>query len=380
MAARPATDPPAEVVPVLPGPRTTFASLTAMRGVAALLVAFFHLRFGVMGIPWCDAYIFSFRFGNKGYLWVDFFFILSGFILTYRYGEACRTLDWRNYGHFIWQRIARIWPLHLVTMGIAIVCLILKYGAGYLTGASILANLFLVHSWGHYFFPRLNFLSWSLSCEWGAYLVLPLYLLLVYRVRRGLIHVFLIATLFAFLVWYVNHFGGGTLDRLNEQGGLSRCLTEVAIGVSLFRLHGPIRVWQITRDADAARRLTVGSDAIAAAIFCAVFVVFTFGKSDVWFVPLAGGLILALSLAQGPFSCLLEWRPMVLMGEISFSIYMLHGFVMWAGMDAPARFKAGLPFWAGAVWLAASFLVVIGLSYASFRLIERPAHRFLTGR
>ena len=64
-------------------------------------------------------------------------------------------------------------------------------------------------------------------------------------------------------------------------------------------------------------------------IFCAIFVVFTYSAYDFYFVPLAAGLILCLSLAQGPFTRALEWRPMVLLGEISFSIYMLHGFVLW---------------------------------------------------
>lgn len=351
-----------------------------MRGVAALLVAFFHLRYGVMGVPFFDAYIFSFRFGDRGYLWVDFFFILSGFILAYRYGEACRTLSWRSYGHFVWQRFARIWPLHFVTMGFAMVYLLVKYGRAYLTGGSIVTNLFLVHSWGYYFAPPLNFPSWSLSCEWGAYLFLPLYLLLLHPLRRSLVHVLSIGGLFAFLVWYANRFGAGTLDELRERWGLGRCLIEVAVGVSLFRLHVALRAWADLRRGIHARRLTRGFDLLAAIIFCAVFVVFTCTKSDLYFVPLAGALILALSLADGPFSFLLQRRPMVLLGEISFSIYMLHGFVLWICQDVPASFKAGLPFWAGAVWLLIAHLLVIGLAYGSFRLIERPAHRMLTGR
>jgi len=64
-----------------------------MRGVAALLVAFCHLRYGIVGVPLFAYYIFSFRFGSRSYLWVDFFFILSGFILACRYGNACRTLN-----------------------------------------------------------------------------------------------------------------------------------------------------------------------------------------------------------------------------------------------------------------------------------------------
>ena len=91
-------------------------------------------------------------------------------------------------------------------------------------------------------------------------------------------------------------------------------------------------------------------------------------------------LILCLSLARGPFTRVLEWRPMVLLGEISFSIYMLHGFVLWLCQDIPVGFKAGFPFWTGALWLLAAHLLVIGLSYLSFKFIERPAHRALTGR
>ncbi len=153
-----------------------------MRGVAALLVAFFHLRYGVIGVPLFDLYIFQFRFGSRGYLWVDFFFILSGFILAYRYGDACSKLNLRGYGHFVWQRVARIWPLNAVTVLIAIVYLGSKYGASYLRRDAIVANLLLVHAWGHYFAPPLDFPSWSLSCEWGAYLVLPLYLWAVWQV------------------------------------------------------------------------------------------------------------------------------------------------------------------------------------------------------
>ncbi len=351
-----------------------------MRGVAALLVAFFHLRFGVVGVPLFDAYIFSFRFGNRGYLWVDFFFILSGFILAYRYGETCRTLSWPSYGHFVWQRVARIWPLHLVTMGLAIAYLAVKYGDGYFNRASIITNLLLAHSWGHKFDPALNFPSWSLSCEWGAYLVLPFYLLLVQPLRRGRIHLLLIAAFLALLVWYATRFGEGTLDQLRERWGLGRCLIEVAIGVSLFYLYTPLRTWKASHGAILARRITVGSDTVAAVLFCAIFVVFTYTKSDLWFVPLAGALILALSLAEGPFSYLLERRPMVLLGEISFSIYMLHAFVFWICLDTPASFKASLPFWGGALWLVSAHVLVIGLAYASFKLIERPAHRLMTGR
>jgi peptidoglycan/LPS O-acetylase OafA/YrhL len=258
----------------------------------------------------------------------------------------------------------------VVTVLIAIVYLGSKYGASYLRRDAIVANLLLVHGWGHYFAPPLDFPSWSLSCEWGAYLVLPLYLWAVWPVKRGRAHLLFIAGYLGLLLWYSAHFGNGTLDRLREKWGLGRCLIEVAIGVSLFQLNALYR----------SRKMEPIYDAVAAVIFCAIFVVFTYSTYDFYFVPLVAGLILCLSLARGPFTRVLEWRPMVLLGEISFSIYMLHGFVLWLCQDIPASFKARLPFWTGALWLLAAHLLVIGLSYLSFKFIERPAHRALTGR
>ena len=349
-----------------------FLSLTAMRGVAALLVAFFHLRFGISGVPLFDYYVFSFRFGNKGYLWVDFFFILSGFILTYRYRDACRGLHLRVYADFIWHRFARIWPLQLVTVIGAVLYLGHKNGIAYVAPSAVIANLFLVHGWGHYFPPPLNFPSWSLSDEWGAYLILPFYLFAIARLRSRIIHVFLIVALFAGLAWYANAFGHGTLDLLRERGGLERCLFQVGIGVSLFQLYD---FWKRPNDSRAGKVASRLFDAASLLIFTAIFVVFTYTKNDLYFVPLAAGLIFCLSLSRGPFSNFLSLRPMVLLGEISFSIYMLHAFVLWLVQDIPN--KAHFGWWTGAFLLLAEHVLVLVLAYLSYKGIERPVHRLL---
>jgi peptidoglycan/LPS O-acetylase OafA/YrhL len=347
-----------------------FGSLTAMRGVAALLVAFFHLRWGIMGIPVFEAYVFSFRCFQKSYVWVDFFFILSGFVLAYRYGNICRELTASVYGRFVWQRLVRIWPLQVVTVGAAVGYLGWKYGVGYFARGSIIVNLLLVHGWGRYF-PPLNFPSWSLSCEWGAYLLLPLYLFAIRPIRRGLIlHVLLVTVLLAGLWWYWSRFGHGSLDGLREVGGLPRCLFEVAIGVSLLRLNEALRQWQSTRSA----RLC---DALAALVFAATFITLTYTASDFYFVPLAASMILSLSLAKGPFSTALECRPMIFLGEVSFSIYMWHAFVLWACEEIPLRLKANWGFGGGTLLLLGELLALIGLATLSFALIERFTSRKL---
>jgi len=357
--------------------RREFLSLTAMRGVAALLVAFFHLRFGIMGVPLFDYYVFKLGFAGRGYLWVDFFFILSGFVLAYRYRDVCRELNVRVYWNFIWHRFARIWPLHLVTLIVALFYLGYKHGIRFLAPSAVLANLFLVHGWGHYFPPPLNFPSWSLSGEWGAYLILPLYLFVVGRVRSPAIHILLVAALMAGLVVYAKAFGHGTLDLLRERGGLMRCLFQVGMGVSLFQLHDLIRNQNPMRGGKAASVLPGLFDATAALSFVAIFVIFTYTNNDLYFVPLAGVLIFCLSLSEGLFSKFLSLRPLVLLGEISFSIYMLHAFVMWFFQDIPGTFKAERGFVAGTLLLLTEFVLVLVISYASFRIIEQPAHRIL---
>jgi peptidoglycan/LPS O-acetylase OafA/YrhL len=357
-----------------------FLSLTAMRGIAALLVAFFHLRFGISGVPLFDYYVFSFRFGNKGYLWVDFFFILSGFILTYRYRDICRRLNLRVYADFIWHRFARIWPLHFVTMVGAVLYLGHKYGIAYVAPSAVIANLLLVHGWGHYFPPPLNFPSWSLSDEWGAYLILPLYLFVIARIRSRIVHVPLIVVLFAGLAWYAKVFGHGTLDLLRERGGLERCLFQVGIGVSIFQLYDSLKRQNASQGRKIVSHLPKLFDAAAALIFIAIFFVFTYTNNDLYFVPLAGALIFCLSLSHGPFSNFLSLRPMVLLGEISFSIYMLHAFVLWFFQDIPPSYKAHLGWWTGAFFLLAEHLLVLVLAYLSYKGIERPAHRLLVRR
>ena len=122
------------------------------------------------------------RIGNLD-LFVDFFFILSGFVISLTYFEKINC--WSDYRKFIGKRLARIYPLHFVTLffvaGLAII-------AG-LTGNVInnpevyqwkafVPNLLLVHAWGTLKNSSFNVPSWSLSAEWFVYLLFPLFVAL----------------------------------------------------------------------------------------------------------------------------------------------------------------------------------------------------------
>lgn len=148
----------------------SFDTLTVLRFFAALIVALHHTvnyfswpHFaGVEGLA------------RNGWLCVDFFFILSGFVLMWSF----RPDD--NKTAFIWRRIIRIYPLHIITLCLSI-CAFYVLGsplAGYNGGTeSVFINMFLLQAW----FPNnklllssWNGVSWTLSAELFFYVTAPI--------------------------------------------------------------------------------------------------------------------------------------------------------------------------------------------------------------
>ena len=93
------------------------SSLTPLRGIAALLVVLFHYQaFSIMhGFPGLLDQLNS-QFITKGYLWVDFFFILSGFVISHVYGEKLKNRSSSIVKNYLWARFSRLYPLHVFVM------------------------------------------------------------------------------------------------------------------------------------------------------------------------------------------------------------------------------------------------------------------------
>ena len=83
-----------------------FRVLDSWRGIAALLVAIFHLN--------VFSPVYSLDFFRNAFLFVDFFFVLSGFVITHSYGDRMGTLD--GVGNFAVRRFNRLWPLHAIVL------------------------------------------------------------------------------------------------------------------------------------------------------------------------------------------------------------------------------------------------------------------------
>ncbi|GGA90002.1 acyltransferase [Brucella endophytica] len=148
------------------------------RLIAALLIMLYHFSFnGPPGTGWMIDWLERLR------PLLDMFFIISGFLIVAHYGE--RVTDGRSYAVYLVKRLARLYPLHLITFSF-----FLLIGIGYHLGilrpfggaerydtSAIIPNLLLIQAWGGARGLTFNFVSWSLSAEWFSYLLLPLILL-----------------------------------------------------------------------------------------------------------------------------------------------------------------------------------------------------------
>ena len=338
-------------------------ALTSARGIAAWLVVLFHIRLSIAGLPRPAEAVLA-----KGYLAVDFFFLLSGFVIWMSWSERVGAGGLPAIPEFLRRRIARIWPLHLVMLGAGL-CLALLLR---LTGreslqfplAELPLHIALLQNWGFTAALSWNDPAWSISCELGAYLLFPL-LVLIIDWRRvpapaimaaGAALLILLHTVFA---WQ----GLATLGQQIPRFGLIRCLLEFACGTAIAAL------WLRWRDQWRAPAL------ISAAVAVVLLGGWNVGLlAETLAVPASfAAILLALALTAGRPGNLLETAPLHYLGEISYATYLSH-FLLWFA------FKLALVRDAHAVgWpLIALYLVlVLASSAALYHGIERPAQRWI---
>lgn len=294
----------------------TLDRLTAVRFFAALAVVVFHI---FDTAPWLSHW--GETVLRKGSLGVDLFFILSGFILAHVYLDRFEAgrLDYRD---FLVKRIARIYPAHITMMAVFLLVYTAVAIAGFETEgrainwAHLPFHLTMTHAWGFLWTPAWNYPSWSISAEWFAYLLFPVYLTLATRLGPK---VTLAVSVIGFwlLFFLVFELIGRRLTGLAYQFGILRILFEFMMGVALCQI---LRHQHLT--AAASRAVLWGSlGAIAACVVLDI--------SDMILVPLFGGLLFALACREihAPAKGRLT-QILVYLGEISYSTYMVHALLV----------------------------------------------------
>ena len=333
--------------------------LTALRFFAAFWVVLYHYW------PKLDV-AFTPAMAAKGYLGVEAFFVLSGFILCHVYLAGFGDGRFR-YGDFLWNRLARVYPLHLATL-VGVGAMAIAAGlAGMAVDANILswkalpANLLLVHAWGFAPVSGWNHASWSISAEWFAYLSFPAFAFAAWRLRERPVAAVLGALAFIAAIYPAfQALAGFSLTDATIQWGALRIVPCFAYGCAL---HG---LWRSGRF--PARLSGYGAAFLGAATLAAV----QFSAPDLVIVMLLGGLIFMLaSLASAGFSFAGQ-KVFVYFGEISYSTYMIC--IPWKILAINAAAKLfniegdKLPLLVWVVIVAA----LVPLSSVSFHIIESP--------
>lgn len=366
------------------------SSLTALRGIAALLVVVYHFSKIVLDdelLPLSQS-----SFVQKSYLMVDFFFILSGFIMAYVYGawfeKNYKSGDFRK---FFVARFARLYPLHLFTLGWCILLKILLHTSGIMPGLSpkmqgmfnleaIPVHLLLLNAFVPSAFLTFNIPSWSVSAEWYTYLLFPL--LAWIAARQAWILKLLFVALLYVAYWGIIQYAGHNHDlNVTNYGGVSRCVIGFCIGMVTFAAFERLRQWPGLRHSGW---LTLTGLLVVSGLH--------WGISDLFLVAAFPVLIFLAARDTGAMSRLLDRRWFQIIGARSYSIYMIHVplmstfLVIWlmcrseksVGVDnASALALTPMMAWSACAVYAA---LVLGLSALTYKYIEAPMRQWVNGR
>ncbi len=339
-------------------------TLTSLRFLAAFWVLTLHFA-NELGIDHESRTYFI----EKGKLGVDFFFVLSGFIMAHVYLSAIETGRF-SVIDFIKKRFARLYPLHLATFFFVAAYVTAGTTVGIKPGepeayswSSVLPNLLMIHAWGVE--PRLsfNYVSWSISAEWFAYLSFFPLALLTLRLSPAR----MLAAAFAlFFVVYAAtpSIFGRQLTFLTFDFGIARIIPEFLIGVALYRVS---RGWDLGTWGPG---ITFGL-----AMFLVAIAHWNLGD---WIaVPVLASLLFAIaSLERQGGVRFLRTRPLIYLGEISYSIYMVHGIVLTLWFKAlTLTVEIQEPLGATLAWMAIPMSLVAAA--CAYHFIEVPCRRFL---
>ncbi len=344
--------------------------LDSWRGIAALVVAFGHLHTtGLLsGLP----------LSSTSYRFVDFFFVLSGFVIAHSSGERL-SAGRREAARFIVRRIARLWPLHLfmLTLFGAHQLVLLAANGMHLVEepraftesfdlAWLPANLAMVQAWGTTPFNTWNEPAWSISTELFAYLCFALACLVARR--KGWAIMAAIGAVCMACAFVFPHIMRATV-------GLAIIRGMAGFGLGVLT-HW---IWARWRDVRVPFATALEVAAIGATFLAVIYDPMALGALV---VPLFALVVLLFAYEQGSASRLLRRGAFVFLGERSYSIYLMHAIILMGILSAAAVFgllggsegntRIVLPPPLGDALLIGYLCFTVALASLTYRFIEMP--------
>ena len=301
-----------------------FAPLEGWRGICAMGIVLLHFPSTTFIDGKTSIFVSNF------YLFVDFFFVLSGFVITHSYGD--RLTRFADVWRFMALRFWRLYPVHVLLLLALIAFQVFKwYFDGFLGGkvgegilekeslSSILTHLLLIHSLGFTPSHHWNGPSWSISTEFYTYLLFALiWVITVHRIQLRWAAIVGLAVGSVIVLAILP--GNLTVER---DFGLFRCIYGFAMGYFTYRVY---------RHFEA----TIGQLSDGTFRYCEALVVLAVIAQLIWFgqelASLSAPVIFAVfvfvfAFEGGPVSALFSKGPALYLGRLSYSMYMIHGFI-----------------------------------------------------
>jgi peptidoglycan/LPS O-acetylase OafA/YrhL len=369
-------------------PRPRLPALTSLRFFAALHVVFFHfLAFKIVSSEgWLG------QISSIGYVGVSFFFVLSGFILVYTY--AGRDTPARNF----WRaRFARIYPAFAFSLLLtgpffffAALMLNLPFFAWFSTHLKLVVLLvpFLLQAWVPLAALAWNSVAWSLSDEAFFYLLFPFLKKRFLKISLpGLAGLALacwavsLAMSWTYVLRNPDHLQVIDADVLNAFwlnavkfhpfARLPEFLLGMACGAMFLKSRKDVKPGGYGK---LALPLVLAGLAIAATVaHFSARIPYTVLHTSL-LAPAFAAIIFGFAL-QPRGGAPLNWKPLVFLGDASYSLYLLHSFFL-----GPFFFtQTGAPRHRGLGWYFLYFVLALGISGLVYRFIEEPSRRKLRG-
>ncbi len=360
-------------------------ALTSLRFFAAMMIVLMHFSSSIC--PESVPFVQCLALGQG----VAFFYVLSGFILTYVYPELAGP---KGALEFLRARFARIYPCHLVGLGLSL--LLVPTVIPHSQFVKLLsANLLLVHDWipiSAYYYS-FNAPSWSISCEFFFYLAFPFLIHQFAKTwKQKLLACAVLSASMIGIACYLNlPMVANNSFALDSQwfctdSPLVR-IFEFCLGMTaallFFRMRSAFKatkaptlrmtLLEVVLVAAALRYLLAGTilwsanPNIEKALFWAI------GSGG---APIYAAILIIFALQMGRLSKLLCLPFFVLLGDISYAIYLLHypivGFI--------ALHKAQLAVLPPILVYAGFWIATLAGAYLCFELIEKPMRGLIMGK
>jgi peptidoglycan/LPS O-acetylase OafA/YrhL len=363
-------------------------ALTSLRFFAAIGIVIEHTKDAFHSTAWINSAI-PFDYG------VSFFFVLSGFILSYNYREFGNVMVSRQ---FYVARLARIWPLHVVAflINMALIPTSIRFVGGDTTHwiRITLANLLLVQAWlpkvGYFF--SLNAVSWSVSTEMFFYLMFPLLrnnwsktwhwkTLLVLFISCSILTIATARNLPPIDLHAPMRISSAGIAYISPFTRITEFLLGMIFGGIFIRyqnaVSGNVWVWTVI---ELASIMLIPFFQVYTSEFPSVIAGHDLSASA-WggFAVHSGGapafavITLVMAFGRGLISRALCLRPLVLLGEVSFALYLVHqSLIGYFYLNRP-RFE-GIP---DSVLCGGYWVFTIAASFALWVFVEKPCRKWI---